>query len=285
MCASGVCLASQDCLNCRADTECANGGRCGSGVCSAPCVSDASCVVGWSCCDGRCVDSRTELTHCGACNAPCSGGAFCGASQCQAPELRNLCLRPVVRVLLDQQGDDDTAGQVMGAAVAASCLPPPSVFIADQDDAGVLHQDGGEPIQSGELLVAAGGSFFQKSVRWLEQQGLAPLLDTSTQDDLRYSLTDGGVVCTRPMSSISDSHDVFVVQLVTAPAGSVVLNAYGYYGLGTAAAAWYFEHEIAPSLGSRAERWFVVEWQDRLDGGLVGQPDALDTWTVLGTGH
>jgi hypothetical protein len=44
----------------------------------------AICPAGQTSCDGRCVDTSTDQSHCGSCGAACEAGTFCGAGSCQA---------------------------------------------------------------------------------------------------------------------------------------------------------------------------------------------------------
>jgi hypothetical protein len=196
----------------------------------------------------------------------------------------NLCRQPVVRVVLNAMAIDDQAGLAIGAALGRACSPAVTLLVGGQQDAGVLDVVSGAPLRTGELLVVGGGSFLQSSVRWFEKNALAPVVDTSTATHLQYSLRDGSVICTRAFSTISAAHDVFIVQVMMAPSGSLVFNAAGYYGPGTTAAGWYVVNSMVPNLATLTKAWYVVEWQDKAAGGVVGQPDAADTWTVLGSG-
>jgi len=196
----------------------------------------------------------------------------------------NVCQQPVVRVVLNGQAIDDEAGKSIGAALAGACGSAVTLVIGATSDAGVFDVITGEPLRTGELLVMGGGAYTQKPVAWLEDHSFIPVVDTSTASELRYTQRDGGVVCTFPLTTISLTHDVFVVELATAPSGSVVLSAAGYFGPGTTAAAWYVVKRMAPSLASQTKGWYVVEWTDNLNGGTVGLPDELDTWALLASG-
>ena len=282
-CPSGICLASHDCFSCQNDQQCADRRACGTGTCNAVCVTEAPCPVGWSCCGGRCVDPSSDARHCGGC-AACNTGAFCGLGHCIPAVVSNVCQQPVVRVVLDGQAIDDEAGKSIGAALAGACGSAVTLVIGATSDAGVFDVITGEPLRTGELLVMGGGAYTQKPVAWLEDHSFIPVVDTSTASELRYTQRDGGVVCTFPLTTISLTHDVFVVELATAPSGSVVLSAAGYFGPGTTAAAWYVVKRMAPSLASQTKGWYVVEWTDNLNGGTVGLPDELDTWALLASG-
>ena len=280
-CRSGVCLASHDCLNCSSDGQCASGGVCGTGVCAAACVTDANCPQGQACCGARCVDPSRDVLDCGGCQ-PCAAGAFCGRGQCRLAKASNACQHPVVRTLLAGLTIDDQVTRSMAATLVATCVP--AVTLAADPGTGILDIVTGEPLRSGELLVVGGGSFRQKVVAWLELENLVPVVVTSVSSDLQYQKRDGTVLVTRPLAAFTETHDVFVIALMTTPRGVVVLNADGYFGTGTKAAAWYFVNQLAPKLAAQTGGWYVVEWQDNPVGGLLGAPDATDTWTPIASG-
>ncbi|HEY0880605.1 MAG TPA: hypothetical protein VGD87_03685, partial [Archangium sp.] len=149
------------------------------------------------------------------------------------------------------------------------------------NDAGLLRVATGEPLQLGELLVAGGGSFRQRVVGWAEQTRTAWLSDTSTATDAIYSLPDGGVVSSVPFSMLSAAKDRIVIQLVRAPTGALVLNAAGFNGEGTRAAAEYFVSTVLPNRAALSTRWYVVEWTDT---DASGGPSAGDGYALIATG-
>ena len=179
--------------------------------------------------------------------------------------------------LLDGLREDDDAGLSMASALAASCPPTVVASATRQLDAGVLDAITGEPILTGPMLCVGGGSFFQRSIGWLENANLAPVRDTSTSTQYRLSLRDGGVVATGPAAALGPTHDIFVIQLVRTPIGSVVLNTGGFFGEGTTAGAWYFQNVLLPMRPALTSGWYVVEWTD----GNANGPDLSDTFTQL----
>jgi hypothetical protein len=170
----------------------------------------------------------------------------------------------------------------MAATLVSTCVP--AVTLAADPGVGIIDSITGEPLRSGELLVVGGGSFAQKVVAWLELNDLAPVLFDSLSTDVQYKKRDGTVLATRPLSTITDTHDIFVIALMTTPAGSVVLNAAGYFAPGTQAAAWYFVNQVAPHLATQTAGWYLVEWKDNPASGTPGAPDAADTWTPIASG-
>ena len=69
-------------------------GQCG-GSCAAPtplCVLEQGghvcapdCAVGQSTCGGSCVDTASNVAHCGGCNMPCANSEVCAGGSCQPP--------------------------------------------------------------------------------------------------------------------------------------------------------------------------------------------------------
>lgn len=43
------------------------------------------CSTGMTLCAGRCVDTASDVAHCGGCGVACSGGARCASGRCEAP--------------------------------------------------------------------------------------------------------------------------------------------------------------------------------------------------------
>lgn len=279
-CASGVCLPSGECRTCQSDFECHEGRRCGSGVCAASCATAATCGAGQDCCGGRCVDPQRDPAHCGQCTQACTATQFCGRGACRATDFSQLCQQPLMTLVLDQITEDDTAGLRMVNALVTDCSPAVTSRSAGQDDAGVLRLSDGEPLATGELLVMGGGSFRQRAVRWLETNRQAAVSDTSTSLEAIYSLADGGVVSSVPFSTLSSTRDRVLVQLVRAPSGALVLNAAGFNGSGTLAAAFYFVQTLLPMRATLTTRWYVIDWED-LD---VNGPSAGDRYTVIASG-
>jgi hypothetical protein len=215
------------------------------------------------------------------CGLTCDSDSFCGRGLCRVTQLSQLCALPKLAVLLDGIADDDDAGQAMGEAITQQCAPLVSARLAGQTDAGLLRVSDGEPIALGELLVMGGGSFRQQGVAWLENTGQAELRDTSTTTDAIYSLRDGGIASSIALSMLSASHDRVLIQLVRAPSGTLVLNAAGFTGTGTRAAAEYFVNVLLPTHATLSTRWYVLDW---VDTDASGGPSAADTYTVIASG-
>lgn len=280
-CASGMCLPSGHCRNCVSDSECADGGLCGTGVCSAPCGDAGVCTNGASCCHGRCVDPSRDPLHCNGCDQACTPSQFCARSTCREATFGSICEPPVATALLDGEPADDQSSLAMSAALGASCTPMVDAGQAIANDAGLLRVANGEPLQLGELLVAGGGSFRQRVVAWADQTPGPWVRDTSTATDAIYSLPDGGVVSSVPFSMLSPARDRVLIQLVRSPTGALVLNAAGFHGEGTRAAAEYFVSALLPNRANLTTRWYVIEWTDTDSS---GGPSAGDGYALIASG-
>ena len=53
-------------------------GDSGAGTDTGP----AGCGIGETNCSGGCVDTRSDLAHCGGCGLACAGGEVCSGSRC-----------------------------------------------------------------------------------------------------------------------------------------------------------------------------------------------------------
>jgi len=214
------------------------------------------------------------------CNQGCVGERFCGASACHDAVLSNVCSINQATALLDGQRADEDAGISLAQVLAATCTSPDGGAIAigssPQLDAGILATNG-EPLLTGPLLCVGGGSFFQRSIDWLESSGFAHVRDTGTTTQYQLTTRDGGVVAMGPLANLGPTRDLFILQLVRAPSGAVVLNSGGYHAEGTVAGAWYFQNVLLPMRTSLTSPWYVYEWTDVNSNG----PDLTDTFTRL----
>ncbi len=278
-CNTGLCVG-RNCIACQDDLECGVAAWCNGGVCLKGCTSTAMCDGGQDCCSSRCVDLQRDPAYCGTCTQACADSQFCGRGACHPADFSQLCQLPITTVVFDGIGEDDDAGLAMGQAIVARCNPTTTLRRVAQRDAGIIAADG-LPLALGELLVMAGGSFAQRAVRWAEDTNSAQVSDRSTLVDAIYGLRDGGVVSNVPRASLGPTLDRLVLQVVRAPTGSLLLNAAGYHGPGTLAAASYFVTQVLPQASALTTRWYVVEWED-LDG--TPGPSAGDRYTVIASG-
>jgi len=287
-CASGVCGADHDCQSCTSDQECAEPHVCGAGQCASACgVADegmnAGCGTGLTCCSLHCVSTANDQHHCGTCGVACSDSQFCGQSGCVASRFSSLCQVPKVAVVLDGQDGDDPTGRALGQALVAHCPTSPTVREVSQTVADVLNPSTGQPVSgSEELLVIAGGNYYQKGVGYMVANKFAPLINLGTQDG--YEIRDSrsnALIASELFSDLSNSHDLFAVQFMREPSsGSLLLNAYGFSVGGTAAATLYFQQVLAPNLAGASKGWYVGEWTDK----NADQKPDVDELTSLASG-
>jgi hypothetical protein len=280
-CRSGECSATHDCVNCQADSECGAGRRCGSGVCAPACVTAATCGAGKLCCAGACVDPAIDPLHCSSCLGACAANEFCGNGSCVAAVLANVCRQPVAHAVLDGYPADDGASTSMAQALAATCAPAVALSSGPQELGGLLDATTGEPLRLGELLLVGGGVFGQRSVAWIQSNSVASVTVGGGLANVTFSRPDGSLILSVPWTSLSASHDLFVVQFVRTPYGATMLSAFGYYQWGTVAAAWYVTHTLLPQRAPPLGGWYLVEWTDSDANGLPGE---ADVWSVRATG-
>jgi len=287
-CASGVCGESHDCQNCVSDQECAGAHVCGAQQCAPACSAQqqggtAGCGTGLTCCSLHCVDTINDQQHCGDCGTACSDSQFCGKSGCVVSQFSSLCQVGKVVVILDGQEGDDPTGRALGQALVNHCGVPPTVREVSQSVADAVNPADGRPVSgSDELMLIAGGSFFQHAAGYLVTKKIAPVMNVGTQDN--YEIHDsksGALIASEPISGVSDSHGLFAVQFMREPtSGSLIVNAYGFTVGGTAAATYYFTDVLAPDLASATKAWYVGNWADK-NADL--KPD-VDELTIIASG-
>ena len=130
--------------------------------------------------------------------------------------------------------------------------PTPIVSEEEQDSVSALNFTTGRPVSGGgELLLVAGGSFYQNLEGYVEQS-ISPLyvkVEDGKQTFVRRA--DDTAVATDDTDDI-ESHDFFALQFMRDDAsGSLVLNLQGFWLSGTQAAAFFVINGVLPtSLGS-----------------------------------
>jgi hypothetical protein len=303
-CASGICNQDHNCENCLTDDECIAPLVCGAGTCSAACTeaqqgTSSGCESeGLTCCALHCTDLATDNQHCGGCGITCSASEFCGNTSCSgggeggagsdsciachSTTLSNVCAIGKIIVILDTSKNESdgnrVTGRAIGAALADHCQPSPQLREAEQDSVEALNFQTGRPVSGGgELLVVAGGPFFQVVQGYLEEAGAAPLYWYVGDDFSAYRKTaDDATVVSLPIEGDHESHDFFIVQFMRdAASGSLVLNAQGLWLSGTVAAAFQIENAVLPNLVSYDEAWYAYEWTDA-DGDQAPDLEEID---------
>jgi len=287
-CASGVCGADHDCQNCISDQECSDPHVCGAAQCAPACGAAAEgtnqgCGTGLTCCSLHCVSTVNDQQHCGACGTACDNTQFCGQSGCVPAQFSSLCQIGKVVVILDGQVGDDPKGRALAQALVDHCPSSQSVREVSQTVADALNPSNGHPVSgSDELLVIAGGNYFQKGADYMVMNKFAPLTNFLTSDsfEIRDS-SSNALIASQLVADTSDSNDLFTVQFMREPnSGSLVLNAYGFTVGGTAAAAYYFEQSIMADVPGPAKAWYVGKWTDANSNSL---PE-MNEFTLIASG-
>jgi hypothetical protein len=201
---------------------------------------------------------------------------------CSALAFTQICAPTPLLVLHSDVVLDSAASASMGAALAAACTPAPQLLTLNSQDGGLLDADGAPLVERTQTILVAGGSFTQPYVAWLERSGGSLVRDTTSGTTASISTRAGDVIFTEPLANLGPSLDYFVLEFIRAdPFGPLSIIAYGFFGPGTTAASWYFEHRVLPARSTSTAQWYVVRWND-LDGD--GKPSEADAFVVLRAG-
>jgi hypothetical protein len=293
-CASGVCGADHSCERCIEDGECADGSLCSSGTCTRACSAadegtSTGCRDSLTCCSIHCADLATDSKNCGACGNACQTGQFCGLADCEGNScsachdttLANVCSVAKVVVILDTnkntEDGDRAPGQAIGNALAEQCPTEPELTETMQNSAEALNLTTGRPVSnSSELLVIAGGPFFQDLEGYLEEQKVSPLYWSGETDSTGYRLrATGELVVSMPIAEDHETSDAFIIQFMRDPdSGSLVLNAQGLWLSGTVAAAYQLTNGLLPTLSEQDQAWYAYRWTDQ-DGDKAPDADEI----------
>jgi len=198
-------------------------------------------------------------------------------------KLSSACQVGKLVVVLDGQEGDDPTGRALSQALVTHCASSQTSREVLQTASDVLNPSSGQPVSgSDELLLIAGGNYFQKGMGYLVANKVAPLTNAGTFDN--YEIRDtasNALIASEPIAEVSDSHDLFAVQFMREPtSNSLVLNTYGFTVGGTAAATYYFTNVLAPNLATVDKAWFVGEWTDK-DADQLPDSDEL---TIIASG-
>ena len=287
-CASTVCLTTHECSSCVADSECAPGHVCASGQCLPSCGHDNDCPGGFTCCGDRCADLARDHRDCLACGTACASDQFCASDGCRGATLANVCDSAKATFLMDGLPIDDQQAPVLSAALVAGCTNKPTVRSTTQDSAGTINPKTGQPVVgSGDLQVVVGGPYGQLLIRYLDGAGETPIYTTgdTTGTQFRARNPDGGTgapVVDAPASTLTDSHDFFLIETVADPStGTLMLAIDGFLAPGTVAGIWYFSNVMLPALSTFTAGYYVYEWTD---GDGDKQPSSGDTFKLITSG-
>ncbi len=83
---TSVCdVASHTCVGCTVDADCAIGTVCRANACVPGCAPGRACGAGSTCCGTSCVNTDSDVAHCGACATACAAGSVCCTGACANP--------------------------------------------------------------------------------------------------------------------------------------------------------------------------------------------------------
>jgi hypothetical protein len=186
--------------------------------------------------------------------------------------------------LLDGAPADDRAARDVLRALSERCATPPATRVFPQGSADLIHPESGRVVvRGGELLVLAGGPYFNKTAGFLERERSVPVYNGGTHPAIQFIRSaDDAVVASSTFPESTPSHDMIVIQVGRERAtGTLALVLYGFHPNGTLAAAWHFVHVMAEDLASYTEAYYVYDWSDTNADQV---PNAGDTWQLLGSG-
>jgi hypothetical protein len=249
-----------------------------------PCSPQGTCAGTLTCCGGQCVDTTKDPRNCGQCGSACDAGQFCTGVSCEDATLANVCANPKGTVVSGTFQNDNTAEQQLETAIKSACTGMTVVEASQSGSEGVVDPVSGAPITGvGDTFVSAGGSFGQMAVGYMDKAASTPVFVREDGSALSFvQRATGTVVASAPTSTLTASHDLFLVELAVEPAkGTLCFFNVGLYGPGTVAASVYVSSEILPNRQKYAQAWYVYEWTDA-NGNAT--PDMADTFKLTAQG-
>jgi hypothetical protein len=124
--------------------------------------------------------------------------------------------------------------------------------------------------------------------RYIESAGLTRVHDRGGVNVIGFygRATDGGVdpvIAEAPYASLTANHDFFKIEISVDPvSGTRVLQVYGLFAPGTAAAEWFLLHRVLPNLSTYNLHYYVYEWTH---GDAGTNPGANDSFTLVASGN
>ncbi len=238
----------------------------------------------------ECVPENCKSEVClpdGTCAPGCGGGRACGDRQfcdsqhCQELTLANIMNSPKAVVVKDDASDDVKAADILQSGLESLF----QVRSISQNDPSIEASSGRPLIGFGEIVFAPGGAYFNKIVGYLEKQKLVKTAIEVTIGEggikgCQFKDINGSIVGeNQSFQSNANDWDYFSIELVVEPkSGSLVVVAYGLWGSGTKAAAYYLVNEMLKNPQSYTSSWYVFKWENTGDN---EEPDANDTFTLL----
>jgi hypothetical protein len=211
------------------------------------------------------------------CGNKCGGSQFCSGASCYDALLKNVCQNATGDVVMDSINVDQDAGGVVGGALKATCTAM-NILDIPQGAAGSMDPMTGRPMLGpGSTYIAAGGSFGQKAIYYMNGARNAPVYTIDDGQNVSFVRTSTNqTIIKAPTAMLTAHHDYFLVYAAAEPvSGTLVFAAYGLYPAGTAAGAYWFS---AQPPGSLSKQYYVYEWIDTNNNGV---PDKADTFNLL----
>ena len=157
---------------------------------------------------------------------------------------------------------------------------PPRILFS-KTDATRITQATGAPTWSGySHLVTVGGHAANPTAKYYEDNGLAPVRAVVNSNGTISILRGGTLQLNVRLSSINQSNDYFVMQVLSDGARKVVI-LWGIQQWGTYAAGVYFDGKWFENMASLTAGWYIIRWQDLNQNGI---PDYPTEFTVVASG-
>jgi len=155
---------------------------------------------------------------------------------------------------------------------------PPKILFPKTDTSKVSPT--GQPTWSGYThLVTVGGRAANPTTKYYEDSGLAPVRAVVNLNGTISILRGSALQLNVQLSSINQSNDYFVMQVLSDGAHKVII-LWGIEQRGTYASGIYFDGKY-PDMASLTYGWYIVRWQD-LNGNQV--PDYPAEFTIVASG-
>ena len=163
--------------------------------------------------------------------------------------------------------------------IYAHRIPPRILFRST--DATRINQATGAPTWYGySHLVTVGGRAANPTTRYYEDNGLAPLRVVVNANGTISILRGSTLQLNVQLSSISQSNDYFVMQVLSDGARKVVI-LWGIQQWGTYAAGVYFDGRWFADMPSMTAAWYIIRWQDLNSNGI---PDYPGEFSIIASG-
>jgi immune inhibitor A len=157
---------------------------------------------------------------------------------------------------------------------------PPRILFP-QTDSVRINQTTKAPTWIGYTnLVMVGGRAANPTTRYYEDNGLAPVRAVVNSNGTISILRGGTLQLNVRLSSINQSNDYFVMQVLSDGARKVVI-LWGIQQWGTYAAGVYFDGKWFADMASLTAGWYIIRWQDLNGNGI---PDYPGEFTGIASG-